>query len=155
MARRGPKGNTDAQKRARGTAQKCRLGSNVIDVFDVIETKDQLPEPPDWFFEFQTHWSPSRYQVAYDTFIKNRDRLFKNGRLREQHIDGLTNLAVLQGDFFEKAKSGNIPASLVAQITSLQKSLGVLPDGKETSASLEPPKQNRFTQNENKHGARR
>lgn len=146
MAKPGPKGKTDAEKRARGTAQKCRTGK-VVQMFDLIENREDLPEPPDWFSRMEPDWPPKKYAIALTTFEENRDRLFKEGRLAERHIEGLLNYAVLQSEFIYSASKGSVSSSLVSQITTLQKSLGILPDGKATTASLEKPKGSRFTNN--------
>ncbi len=146
MAKKGPKGLTNAQKKARGTAQPCRK-DNVIRAFDFVATKAELPEPPDWFLHLEDEWKARKYAVALDTFITNRDRLFAEGRLCQRHVDGLSNLAVLQAQFFVAAcNEGGVPSSLVAQITTLQTRLGILPDGKETTAPMAPEK-NKFSGN--------
>lgn len=146
MAKRGPKGLTDAEKLARGTAQPSRLG-NVIHAFDVVENPEDLPEPPDWFLHLEDEWPSKKYAVAIATFAENRDRLFAENRLQLRHIEGLSNYAVLQAEFFMAACKGGIPSSLVAQITTLQKSLGILPDGKATTDTPVKPGKSKYGNN--------
>lgn len=136
MAKPGPKGKAAAQKRARGTAQKCReeAKTNVVKL-DIVKDVDDMPDAPEWFRDLEDEWPTRKYKVALQTFDKICGQLFASQVLSAVHVDALAVLAAQQAEVSEGYRSGKVSAAMITQLRTLYSEFGLTPASQKAVAS--------------------